>query len=158
MKSMQLVWITWIVSAIACVAAVRAQEPAPMLVEAKYDDEQMIWTLGDQVWEFGELDTAYLPAKGSYNPETREAVWILQIVRDLTPGEVGFQSTLAGSPFRPSFLDADKILLAGDAPVKFTPITGRQGDSVRVTIRLPDEAGLAKVALIRVEKRTEIGF
>ena len=129
-----------------------------MPVEAKYDEELMIWTLGDQVWEFAELATTYLPAKGEFNPQTREAVWTLQLVRDMTPGEIGFQSTLAGSPFKPTFLNSDKILLAPDERVKFTPITGKLGDAIRVTIRLPEEATLADVALIRLERRTEIGF
>jgi hypothetical protein len=134
-----------------------AKLPVPA-IEASYDDEQMIWTLGDQVWEFGELATTYLPAKGEFNPETREAVWTLQIVRDLTPGEIGFQNTLAGSPFQPMLLDADKILLLSDARVTITKVSGRLGDAIRVTIRLPDEAALAKAALIRLERRTEIGF
>jgi hypothetical protein len=134
-----------------------AKLPVPA-IEASYDDEQMIWTLGDQVWEFGELATTYLPAKGEFNPETREAVWTLQIVRDLTPGEIGFQNTLAGSPFQPMLLDADKIMLLSDARVTITKISGRLGDAIRVTIRLPDEAALAKAALIRLERRTEIGF
>jgi len=134
-----------------------AKLPVPA-IEAGYDDEQMIWTLGDQVWEFGELATTYLPAKGEFNPETREAVWTLQIVRDLTPGEIGFQNTLAGSPFQPMLLDADKIMLLSDARVTITKISGRLGDAIRVTIRLPDEAALAKAALIRLERRTEIGF
>jgi len=134
-----------------------AKLPVPA-IEANYDDEQMIWTLGDQVWEFGELATTYLPAKGEFNPETREAVWTLQIVRDLTPGEVGFQNALAGSPFQPMLLDADKIMLLSDARVTITKISGRLGDAIRVTIRLPDEEALAKAALIRLERRTEIGF
>ena len=134
-----------------------AELPVPA-IEATYDEEQMIWTLGDQVWEFGELATAYLPAKGEFNPQTREAVWTMQIVRDLTPGEVGFQNTLAGSPFQPMMLDADKILLLADARVTITKISGRLGDAIRVTIRLPDEETLAKVALIRLERRSEIGF
>ena len=143
-----------------------AQEPAPVAdkpvasqpVEAKYDDELMIWTLGEQTWEFGELETAYLPAKGEFNPATREAVWTFQLVKDMTPGEVGLQSTLAGSPFKPTFLDADKILIAGDARVTITPITGKLGDAIRVTIRMPAEATLVNVALIRLERRTQIGF
>jgi hypothetical protein len=132
---------------LACIAAgligltlaARAGEGLPIAsIEATYDEGQMIWTLGDQVWEFADVAA--------------------QIVRDLTPGEIGYQSTIAGSPFKPMFLDADKALLAGDARVKITPISGQQGDSIRVTIRLPSEEVLAKVALIRLEKRTEIGF
>lgn len=139
--------------------AARAGEELPIApVEATYDEEQMIWTLGDQVWEFADVAAAYLPAKGEFNPATREAVWTMQIVRDLTPGEVGYQGTIAGSPFKPRFLDADKTLLAGDGRVKITPISGKQGDTIRVTVRLPNEQALAKVALIRLEKRTEIGF
>jgi hypothetical protein len=139
--------------------AARAGEGLPIApVEARYDEEQMIWTLGDQVWEFADVAAAYLPAKGEFNPATREAMWTLQIVRDMTPGEIGYQDTMAGSPFKPMFLDADKVLLVSDARVKITPISGKQGDSIRVTIRLPDEQMLAKVALIRLEKRTEIGF
>lgn len=139
--------------------AARAGEALPIApLEAKYDEEQMIWTLGDQVWEFADVAAAYLPAKGEFHPATREAVWTLQIVRDLTPGEIGYHSAIAGSPFKPMFLDTDKTLLAGDARVKISPISGKQGDSIRVTIRLPGEESLAKAALIRLEKRTEIGF
>jgi hypothetical protein len=139
--------------------AARAGERLPIApIEATYDEGQMIWTLGDQVWEFADIAAAYLPAKGEFNPATREAVWTMQIVRDLTPGEIGYQGTIAGSPFKPMFLDADKTLLTGDARVKITPISGKQGDSIRVTIRLPSDDTLAKVALIRLEKRTEIGF
>ena len=158
MKSVQP-WIVWIAPLFAASAALGADGLLPLPpAEAKYDDEQMIWTLGNQVWEFGDVETAYLPAKGSFDPMTREAVWTLQIVRDMTPGEVGFQTTLAGSPFQPTFLDADKVLLVDDARVKITTISGKQGDSIRVTIRLPEDAVLAGVALIRLQRRTEIGF
>lgn len=160
MKSVNWAWIATFAAGLALTALARSEEPepAPALVEAKYDDEQMIWTLGDQVWEFGELETAYLPAKGEFNPKTREAVWTLQLVRELTPGEAGFQNTVAGTPFQPKFLDADKTTLLSDARVKITTISGRSGDAIRVTIRMPDEATLAKAALIRLERRTEIGF
>jgi hypothetical protein len=157
MKSALLACLATVVMGLAWKA--RAGEGLPIAsVEARYDEEQMIWTLGDQVWEFADIAAAYLPAKGEFNPATREAVWTLQIVRDLTPGETGYQSTIAGSPFKPTFLDADKTLLAGDGRVKITPISGKQGDTIRVTVRLPEEQALAKVALIRLEKRTEIGF
>jgi hypothetical protein len=156
MKSVLLAWFAAGVSALPLPA--RAQEEPPIAIEATYDEALMIWTLGDQVWEFADVAAAYLPAKGEFHPLTREAVWTLQIVRDMTPGEIGYQGTIAGSPFKPTFLDPDKVLLLGDARVKITPISGKQGDSIRVTIRLPDEQALAKVALIRLEKRTEIGF
>jgi hypothetical protein len=159
MKSAELAWVLATLATIAGgVLTCQAQEAAPMLASAEYDEELMIWSLGDQVWEFAELATTYLPAKGEFNPQTREAVWTLQIVRDMTPGEVGFQSAMAGSPFKPTFLSADKILLVSDARVKITPITGKLGDAIRVTIQLPEEATLKDVALIRLERRTEIGF
>jgi hypothetical protein len=53
---------------------------------------------------------------------------------------------------------SDKILIAGDARVTITPITGKLGDAIRVTIRMPMEATLTGVALIRLERRTQIGF
>jgi hypothetical protein len=159
-RSVNWAWMATFAAGLALAALARSQEPAPApaLVDAKYDDEQMIWTLGDQVWEFGDLETTYLPAKGEFNPQTREVVWTLQLVRDLTAGEAGFQNTVAGSPFQPTFLDAEKITLLSDARVKITPISGRLGDAIRVMIRLPDETTLSKAALIRLERRTEIGF
>ena len=90
-----------------------------------YDEDQMIWSLGDQTWEFGELATAYLPAKGTFNPATREAVWTLQLAKDFTPGEIGLQNAVAGSPFKATFLDEEKALVVGDARIKITPITSR---------------------------------
>lgn len=133
-----------------------AQESAS--VEAVYDEEQVLWSLGEQTWEFGDVATAYLPAKGVYHPATREAVWTFQLVKDLIPGEVGWHSAIAGTPFKLAFLDADRTLVAAEARVKMTMITGKLGDAVRVRFRLPDEATLSKAALIRVERRTEIGF
>jgi hypothetical protein len=135
-----------------------AQEEPPALVEAQYDEDQMIWSLGEQTWEFADLATAYVPAKGTFNPTTREAVWTLQLAKDLTPGETGLQNVVAGSPFKALFLDEEKSQVVGDARIKITSITGRKGDSIRVTIRMPDEATLANVALIRLERRTDIGF
>jgi hypothetical protein len=158
MKSFHHACLACLALGVAFSCALQAREALPVSVEAQYDDELMIWTLGEQTWEFGDLETTFLPAKGTFNPNTREAVWTLQLVRDLTAGEVGFQNTLAGSPFKPTFLDADKTLVAGDARVKITPVTGKRGDAIRVTIRLPDEATLADVALIRLEPRTQIGF
>jgi hypothetical protein len=135
-----------------------ARQEAMPPVEANYDEELMLWSLGQQTWEFAEVAAAYLPAKGSFNPMTREAVWTLQLAKDLTPGEVGLQSTIEGSPFKAMFLDEDKTLVLADAPIKITPITGKLGDAIRVTIRMPDEEILAVVALIRLERRTQVGF
>jgi hypothetical protein len=129
---------------------------APPLVEAK--KEQVVYALGGQLWEFKQILTAYEPIKGVFEPLTNEAIWTLQLVKDFQPGEVGLQRELAGSPFRPVLLDADRGVIAADAPVEISEITGKQGDTIRMIVHLPDEEILAQVKTIRIERRTQVGF
>jgi hypothetical protein len=134
-------------------------QPAPQpelppveLIEATREE---IWTLGGQQWDFRDISTAYVPVKGVLNPQTGVVEWTLEIVRELSDGEVGLQENLAGSPFRPTFIDEERIALAEDVPVRVSKITGKVGDRLKMTLRLPEDAS---VRYVRVGRRTKVGF
>jgi hypothetical protein len=129
-----------------------AEEP-PM--EAK---KEITWTLGGQVWEFKEVLTSYEPIKGTFNEITREAVWTLQLVRDLQPGESILHNDTKDTPFRPVLLSAERTVIARDAKVQITPISGKMGDTLQMAVSLPAGEILAGVKYIRIERRTNVGF
>ena len=153
-RSAPLVLFGW--SMVVCsMSAASAQEPAEEVVAATKEES---WTLGDQQWDFKDIATAYTPVKGALNPKTGVVEWTLEIVKELSPGEVGTQENLEGSPFKPTFVDEEKIALPGGARVRITKITGKIGDRIKMTVQLPKADVLAKVKLVRIERRTKVGF
>ena len=131
------------------------QEPEP-LVEAT---KQETWTLGDQQWDFKDVATAYQPVKATLNPKTGAAEWMLEIVKELAAGEAGLHENTEGSPFKVVLLDADKIVLAAEPEVRFaSKLTGKQGDKVKIVVQLPMAEELSQAKLVRIERRTKVGF
>jgi hypothetical protein len=134
-----------------------AQEPTAD--QARLVDAQAIaWVLGDQVWDFSPIATTYEPMKGEFDPVTGEAIWTLALITDLTPGEAGLHTQSRGSPFKPVLLTEDKVVVAADARVRITQVTGKLGDAIRVTVQLPADDLLGRTKLIRLDRRTEVGF
>src|SRR5437868_2920367 len=132
-----------------------AQRPAdaPPIVEAK-KEVIVNWTLDNKVWIFKDIATAYEPVKGEYDPLKNEAVWTLRLVRDFQPGEAIRHTETERTPFQPVILDADKIVIAEDLPVKITPVTGKVGDSILMVVRMPEPDILKDVKTIRVQRRS----
>ena len=122
------------------------------------ESKEGAWTLGGQEWDFAAIATVYKPLKGTLDAKTGVATWTLELAKELSTAEAGAQEAVLGSPFKPSFLDGEKLLLAGDARVKMTPITGKKGDRIRMTVQLPKAEILSQAKLIRVGRRTELGF
>jgi hypothetical protein len=156
-----LVLVAWLHS------AARAQEvpPAPPLppeaeVSPPAGDEapNLVMELGDQRWDFIDVFTAYRPVKGAHNPATNMTVWTLELVKPLVTGEALLHETIDGSPFRPVFLDEEKIVLQSDAAVQITPVAGQPGDRLRMTVELPPAEIMKDVRHIRIERRTRVGF
>ncbi len=116
------------------------------------------WTLGGQQWDFKDIATAYRPVKGALDPKTGVVVWTLEIVKELTVGEIGMQENQEGSPFKPTFLDEEKIAVQEDALVRISKISGKVGDGIRMTMLLPKPELLDKVKLVRIARRTKVGF
>jgi hypothetical protein len=132
-----------------------AADPPVELVPATKEET---WTLGGQQWDFKDIAAAYIPIKGSINPQTGVVEWTLEIVRELSAGEIGTQENLEGTPFKPTFIDEEKIAVQEDARVRITKITGKVGDRIRMTLKLPPPELLDKVKLVRIERRTKVGF
>jgi hypothetical protein len=145
-----------------------AQQPAPRpaapaATQAEPTDvvpatKEETWTLGGQQWDFKDVATAYKPTKGALDPRTGVAVWTLELVKELSAGEIGLQENLEGSPFKPVFIDEEKIAVQGDATVRITKITGRPGDKIKLTMQLPPAEILDAVKVVRIERRTKVGF
>jgi hypothetical protein len=135
-------------------AATTATDPASLIPATKEET----WTLGGQQWDFKDVSTAYRPTKGTLDPQTGVAVWTLELVKELSAGEIGMQENLEGSPFKPTFLDEEKIAVQGDATVRITKITGKPGEKIRMTVQLPTAEVLDAVKVIRIERRTKVGF
>jgi hypothetical protein len=165
----QASFLTVIAAALlACSSPLAAQQPAPQpnvprvaapaaseLIPATKEET---WTLGGQQWDFKDVAAAYKPTKGALDPKARVAVWTLELVKELSAGEIGMQENLEGSPFKPVFIDEDKVALQADATVRMTKITGKPGDKIKVMVELPPAETLDAVKVIRVERRTRIGF
>jgi len=135
-------------------AAARAAQPADLVGATKEET----WTLGEQQWDFKDIAAAYVPVKGTLNPKTGVAEWTLEIARELSPGEVGTHENLEGSPFKPTFIDQERIAVQEDARVRVSKITGKVGDRIKLTMQLPRPEVLASVRVVRIERRTRVGF
>jgi hypothetical protein len=136
-----------------------AQELANGQAEPPAADEmEWLHTLGDQTWDFRQLAPTYKPLKGELDPQTGKAVWTLELMKDLTPGEIALQAATQGSPFKPALLDEERILVKGSVRIALSEISGKTGDAIRATFLLPPAETLARVKTIRIERRTQIGF
>jgi hypothetical protein len=135
----------------------RTEQPEPEpLVEAS---RQETWTLGDQQWDFKDVATVYQPVKGTFNPKSGTAEWTFEIVKELAAGEIGIHENTEGSPFKTTLLDGDKIALPGEPAVRFaSKLTGKPGDKVKIVVQLPKAEVLGLAKLVRLERRTKVGF
>lgn len=153
------------------VAASHGQQPPPPAPPAPQPatrtdarrDVVVNWSLGDQVWLFNEVLTAYEPVKGYLEPRPNEgnlAVWRLKLVKEFEEGAVRLHEQLRGSPFKIVLLDAERTVVngGGDVPSQITTVSGKMGDTIELLVGLPDAAVLKNVRIIRVQRRTEVGF
>jgi hypothetical protein len=118
----------------------------------------LIRELGDQRWDFIDIFTAYLPVKGTLDSTNNTAVWTLELVKPLVVGEALLHETIEDSPFRPVFLDEEKVVLQSDSRVQITPVAGQTGDRLRMVVELPSPEIMKDVRHIRIERRTRVGF
>jgi hypothetical protein len=137
--------------------------PAPAAMEAEVPlveaAKQETWTLGEQQWDFKDIATAFQPVKGTYNAKTGMAEWTLELVKELSAGEIATLGNTEGSPFKIVLFDEEKLALDDEPKPKFASrLTGQPGDKVKVAVQLPMAEALGKVRLVRVERRTKIGF
>jgi len=124
------------------------------------------WTLGDQQWDFHEVESTYEPVRGELDmnklPEYPnfhgKAVWTLRIARDLLEGEVLMHKDIVGSPFKAVLLDAERVPVEFDVQIGFTVITGKKGDALKAAFILPPPEVWKNVRFIRIERRTKVGF
>ena len=143
----------------------QAQQPAPPRIDAR-KEVTVKWTLGDQVWIFDDILSAYEPVKGWLEPPGTQGVtptgnladWKLRLTKDFEAGAIAFHSEVRGSPFKVVLLDADRTVINDDAPAQITMPSGKMGDTIDLYVALPDASKLREVRFIRVERRTKVGF
>jgi hypothetical protein len=116
------------------------------------------WTLDGREWDFSAVESVYTPLAGTFDEKKSAVIWTLELAKELTSAEASAQMAVQGTPFKPSFLDGEKLLLAADARLKITPISGKKGDRIRMTVQLPKAEILSQTKLVRVGRRTELGF
>jgi hypothetical protein len=92
------------------------------------------------------------------NPQSGIVQWTLEIVREMPDGEIAMHENLEGTPFKPAFLDAERIAVEFDAPTRMSKIAGKVGDRITVGVMLPPPEILERITLIRLGKRTNVGF
>jgi hypothetical protein len=119
------------------------------------------WYLDGQAWLFRDIMTAYEPVKGyqeSHGNEGTVAVWSLRLIRELEPGAAKLHEEMLGSPFRIVLLDSDRKIIDNDAPAQITtPVGAKTDDTIELRVGV-DPATLKNAKIIRVERRTEVGF
>jgi len=153
--------VTWLSGAAAAMAQ---QEPPPTepsaRVEAKKDVE-VKWTLGDQAWNFKDVLTAYEPVKGYLEPRGSQgvlAVWKLRLVKDFEAGTSRLHEETRGSPFKVLLFDGEQTVIDADLPAQITTISGKMGDTIELLVGLPEAQKLKDAKMIRVQRRTNVGF
>jgi hypothetical protein len=119
------------------------------------------WTLDGQAWVFRDVLMAYEPVKGyleSHGADGSVAVWSLRLVRELELGAAKLHEEMLGSPFRIVLLDPDRKIIDNDAPAQITtPVGAKADDTIELRVGL-DAATLKNTKVIRVERRTDVGF
>jgi len=134
---------------------------SPTRIDARRD-VIINWSLGDQVWLFNDVLTAYEPVKGFLEPRANQgnlAVWRLRLTKDFEEGTIHLHEQMRGSPFKIVLLDAERtVVQTNDVPTQITPVSGKQGDTIELLVGLPDAQILKQVKIIRVQRRTEVGF
>lgn len=134
---------------------------SPPRTEARRD-VIVAWTLGDQAWDFRDIRAAYEPVRGYLEPRPNQgvlAVWKLRMVKDFEEGASRLHEEMRGSPFKVVLLDADRTVINPDvAAVQITPVSGKMDDTIELLVGLPDDALARNVKLIRVQRRTDVGF
>lgn len=132
-------------------------QPLLPVIEAK---KQVVvtWTLGEQHWDFSEVQNTYDPVSGSLDLNRGEATWTFEQARNMLEGEVVVHTQTEGSPFKAILLDADKVALGADMHIQFTKITGKKGDKLKAIFVLPPPEVLKLTKYIRIERRTKVGF
>jgi hypothetical protein len=154
-------------------ASLSAQPPAPPGLGAQQPPETpsrvearrsvvVNWALGDQAWNFNDILTAYEPVKGYLESRPNQgnlAVWKLRLVKDFEEGAARFHEEMRGSPFKIVLLDTDRsVINAAEIPVQITPVSGKMDDTIELLVGLPDAPLLKDVKIIRVQRRTDVGF
>jgi hypothetical protein len=140
-----------------------APQPAETSPRVEARREVLVrWSLGDQAWNFEEVRTAYEPIRGYLEPRAGQgtlAVWKLRMVKDFEEGAARFHEEMRGSPFKVVLLDADRTVINPDVPfVQITPVSGKMDDTIELLVGLPDAQVLKDVRMIRVQRRTDVGF
>jgi hypothetical protein len=119
------------------------------------------WYLDGQAWIFRDIMSAYEPVKGyqeSHGNEGTVAVWSLRLIRELEPGAAKLHEEMLGSPFRIVLLDADRKIIDNDAPAQITtPVGAKTDDTIELRVGV-DPATLKGAKVVRVERRTDVGF
>jgi hypothetical protein len=138
--------------------AAQPPTPQPAEVEIVEATKEETWTLGGQQWDFKEIASTYKPVKGALNAKTGVAQWTLEIVKEMSDGEIGLHENLEGSPFKPAFLDAERVAVQSDAVARISQIAGKVGDRITLAVKLPPPELLEKVTLVRLGRRTNVGF
>jgi len=140
---------------------VQQQAAEPPRVEARRD-VIIQWSLGDQIWVFNDIRGAYEPVRGYLEPRPNQgtlAVWKLRLVKDMEEGSARLHEEMRGSPFKVVLLDADRSVINPDLPlVQITPVSGKMDDTIELLVGLPDQQILKDVKMIRVQRRTDVGF
>ena len=161
-RHLAVVAVLALLCVVAAVMAQQEQPPteAPVRVEAR-KDVVVNWTLGDQFWNFKDIQTAYEPVKGYLEPRGSQgvlAVWKLRLVKDFEAGASRLHEETRGSPFKIVLFDAEQTVIDADLPAQITMISGKMGDTIELLVGLPDTQKLKDAKMIRVQRRTNVGF
>lgn len=115
----------------------------------------------DQAWDFKDIQSAYEPVKGYLEPRGNQgtlAVWKLRLVKDFEVGAAELHEKMVGTPFKIVLLDADRTVINPDLPAKMTVLSGKMDDTIELYVALPEMPLLREVKLVRVQKRTDVGY
>jgi hypothetical protein len=86
------------------------------------------------------------------------AVWKLRLVKDFEAGTSRLHEETRGSPFKIVLFDAEQTVIDADLPAQITTISGKMGDTIELLVGLPDAQKLKDGRMIRVQRRTNVGF
>ena len=162
-----LFWLSTAAIAVAQQPPPQPQPPQPAEPQRIEARKEVIvnWTLGlpgqELPWIFRDVINTYEPVKGyleTHGSEGSVAVWKLRLVRELEQGAAKYHEEMLGSPLKVVLLDADRTVVDSDAPAQITtPVGAKADDTIELRVGL-DAQSLKNAKVIRVQRRTEVGF
>ncbi len=127
--------------------------PFTLLPSVRADDTADL-PLGNDAWDLRQMDQDPVKlVKHSYDPDTKEARFIIEFQRDLTVRDIDWTGVRARPPYWFRFENADRVAITSVIPEYDSVLIGQRGRRVQFTLKLPDKKTMDQIKKVVVDHR-----